>query len=232
VVAIDPHRPQWPRIRRVAAIIRQGGVVAIPTDTVYGLAGNPFLPGVAERLFRVKRRPETQPILLLVDSLDRLQDLVCDPPPVFRKLAAAFWPGPLTVILRASARVPEAITAGTGTVAIRWPAAELPRALIRAVGAPLTATSANLSGRRSALTASEVDRQLGGAVDCIVDGGRAPRTRPSTILDLTNEYRIVRRGAVPDSRLLRFLEETAAGASSPAPRRRINRSTDQPINGK
>jgi L-threonylcarbamoyladenylate synthase len=205
VVVIDPYRPEWPRIRRVAAIIRQGGVVAIPTDTLYGLAGNPFLPGVAERIFRIKRRPETQPILLLIDSLERLQNLVCPPPRVFQKIAAAFWPGPLTLILRASKRVPEAITAGTGTVAVRWPAAALPRALIRAAGSPLTATSANLSGRRAALTATEVARQLGGSVECIVDGGRAPRTRPSTILDLTKEYRIVREGAVPASRLRAFL---------------------------
>jgi L-threonylcarbamoyladenylate synthase len=205
VVVIDPYRPEWPCIRRVAAAIRQGGVVAIPTDTLYGLAGNPFLPGVAERIFRIKRRPESRPILLLVDSMERLQGLVCGPPPVFRKIAAEFWPGPLTVILRASDFVPEAITAGTGTVAVRWPAAALPRALIRAAGSPLTATSANLSGHRAAETAAEVECQLGGHVDCIVDGGRAPRTRPSTILDLTKEYRIVREGAVAASRLRAFL---------------------------
>ena len=233
VVGIDPYRPQWPRIRRVAAVIRQGGVVAIPTDTVYGLAGDPFLPGVAERIFRIKRRPETRPILLLIDSLERLEGLVCAPPPVFRKIVAAFWPGPLTVILSASSRVPQAVTAGTGTVAIRWPAAALPRALIRAVGAPLTATSANLSGRRAALTAADVERQLGGSVDCIVDGGRAPRANPSTILDLTKEYRIVREGAVPAAQLRVFLGSPfAVAAQSPRPGRRINRSTGKPVNGK
>lgn len=211
VVRIDPYRPEWPPIREVAAVIRRGGVVAIPTDTFYGLAGNPFLPGVAERIFRIKRRPETLPILLLIDSLDRLEGLVCNPPPVFKKVAAALWPGPLTLILRASSRVPEAITAGTGTVAVRWPAAALPRALIRASGSPLTATSANLSGRRAALTAAEVQRQLGGSLDRIVDGGRARRTRPSTILDLSREsteYRIVREGAVPASQLRAFLNLT------------------------
>ncbi len=175
--------------------------MAIPTDTVYGLAANPFLPGVAERIFRIKRRAETQPILLLVDSLEGLESLVHGVPAAFRKLAAAFWPGPLTVILPARARMPAAITAGTGTIAVRWPAAALPRALIRAAGSPLTATSANLSGRRAALTAAEVERQLGGRVDCIADGGRAPRLRPSTIVDLAGPYRIVREGAIPASRL-------------------------------
>jgi L-threonylcarbamoyladenylate synthase len=179
--------------------------VAIPTDTLYGLAGNPFVPGVAERIFRIKRRPEGRPILVLIDSLERLENLVCRPPRIFQKIAAAFWPGPLTVILRASARVPQAITAGTETVALRWPAAELPRALMRAAGSPLTATSANLSGRRAALTAADVQCQLGGSVDCIVDGGRAPRLLPSTIVDLTKEPRIVREGAIPASRLRAFL---------------------------
>jgi L-threonylcarbamoyladenylate synthase len=201
VERIDPYRPAWPEVRRVAAVIRRGGVVAIPTDTVYGLAANPFLPGVAERIFRIKRRPETRPILLLIDSMDRLEGLVRDVPPAFRKIAAAFWPGPLTMILPAQARVPEAITAGTGTVAVRWPAAALPRALVRAAGSPLTATSANISGRHAAVTVRQVQRQLGGSLDFIVDGGRAPRLQPSTILDLTNGFRIVREGAIPASRL-------------------------------
>lgn len=205
VVVIDPWRPQWPLVRGVAAVIRQGGIVTIPTDTLYGLAGNPFLPGVAERIFRIKRRPENQPLLLLIDSMDRLEGLVDSPPRAFRRIAAAFWPGPLTIILHASDTVPDAVTAGTGTVAVRWPAAALPRALIRAAGSPLTATSANLSGRRAAVTASDVQHQLGGAVDWIVDGGRAPRTRPSTIIDLTKEYRMVREGAVPASLLRPFL---------------------------
>jgi L-threonylcarbamoyladenylate synthase len=189
-------------------VIRQGGIVAIPTDTFYGLAGNPFLPGVPERIFRIKRRPENLPLLLLVDSIGRLEGLVESPPDIFRAIAAEFWPGPLTVILRASSAVPNAVTAGTGTVAVRWPNAALPRALIRAAGSALTATSANLSGRRAAVTAAEVQSQLGGAVDCIVDGGRAPRIRPSTIIDLSSGskgYRMVREGAVPAARLRAFL---------------------------
>jgi L-threonylcarbamoyladenylate synthase len=182
--------------------------VAIPTDTFYGLAGNPFLPGVPRRIFRIKRRPENQPLLLLIDSLHRLEGLVQTPPDLFRRIAAAFWPGPLTIILRASAAVPDTVTAGSGTVAVRWPSAPLPRALVRAAGSALTATSANLSGRRAAATAAEVQQQLGGAVDCIVDGGRAPRTRPSTIIDLSGRskgYRIVREGAIPASALRAFL---------------------------
>ena len=137
--------------------------------------------------------------------MERLEGLVQNPSRVFRRIAAAFWPGPLTMILHASAAVPDSVTAGTGTVAVRWPAAALPRALIRAAGSALTATSANLSGRRAAVTAAEVQRQLGGTVDWIVDGGRAPRIRPSTIIDLTKEYRIVREGAVPASLLRDFM---------------------------
>jgi L-threonylcarbamoyladenylate synthase len=107
-------------------MIQRGGVVAIPTDTLYGLAANPFLPRAAERIFRIKRRAESKPILLLIDSMEQLEGLVCRPPRALQEIAARFWPGPLTVILRASGSVPPAITAGTGTVAVRWPARRSP----------------------------------------------------------------------------------------------------------
>jgi L-threonylcarbamoyladenylate synthase len=179
--------------------------VAIPTDTLYGLAGNALDPRVAERIFRAKRRPENRPILVLIDSLERLEGLASGPTPLFRELAAAFWPGPLTIVLPAGPRVPAAITAGTGTIAVRWPAAPLIRVLVKAAGVPLTGTSANVSGRPPAVTAQQVAQQLGRSVDCIVDGGRAVRTAPSTIVDLTGEPRLLREGAVPAARLRAFL---------------------------
>jgi L-threonylcarbamoyladenylate synthase len=180
-------------------------VVAIPTDTVYGLAGDPFRPGVVERIFRLKQRAENQPILLLIDSLDRLRGLVRDVPRGFRTIANRFWPGPLTVILAAAESVPRSVTAGTGTVAVRWPASPFVRALIREAGAPLTGTSANLSGRPAAVTAEEATRQVGGGVYYVVDGGRSPSRLPSTLLDLTGKPRIVRNGAVPAARLKTYL---------------------------
>lgn len=205
VISIDPRRPSWRKIRRVAAAIRRGEVAATPTDTLYGLAADPFLPGVAQRIFTIKQRPESKPILLLIDSVEQLHRLARELPPFFPRLAAAFWPGPLTVILRAADKVPEAITAGTGTVAVRWPAAALVRALVRAAGSPLTGTSANLSGMPPATTAAEVKRQLGEKIYYIVDGGRSYHQQPSTILDLTSEPRIVRQGAIRWSQLREYL---------------------------
>ena len=205
VLRVHPHRPSWPVIRRVAQLIRGGEVVAVPTDTVYGLAADPFRQGVAERIFEIKQRPESNPILLLIDSPEQLRDVARDLPPAFPGIAAAFWPGPLTIVVPASARVPAAVTAGTGTVAVRLPAASLIRRLIRASGCPLTGTSANLSGSPAATTADEVKRQLSGRAYHIVDGGRSRLRQLSTILDLTSEPRIVRQGAVPWTELAKYL---------------------------
>lgn len=204
ILPIDPSNPQWDRLRLAAAAIRRGKVLAIPTDTVYGLAGDPFQRGVAERIFRMKRRRESQPILLLISDFAQL-NRVAHETPLLRPLAAAFWPGPLTIILPARLNVPDAITAGTGTVAVRLPAAKVTRALIRSAGVPLTGTSANLSGWRPAQTASEVNLQLGRCVYYILDAGRTRRSTPSTIVDLSGPPRIVRAGAIPEGRLRRFL---------------------------
>ena len=205
VFPISPLRPSWTLIRSVAQLIRSGEIVAVPTDTVYGLAADPFRKGVAERIFEIKRRPESNPILLLIDSLEQLSSLAQDLPPAFRRIAGAFWPGPLTLVVPSSPLVPAAITAGTGTVAVRMPGAPLVRRLIRASGCPLTGTSANLSGSPAATTANEVKRQLSGRVYHIVDGGRSRLSQPSTILDLTSEPRIVRQGAVSWTELAKYL---------------------------
>jgi len=171
--------------------------VAIPTDTVYGLAADPFNERAVAEIFRVKRRQETLPILLLIDSADRVDDLASIRPTAFRRLASRFWPGPLTIVLPASGRISEAVTAGTGSVAVRQPSSAFVRALARAVGGTLTGTSANISGRPACLSASQVIRQLGASVPYIVNGGFSRVRRPSTIVDLTGEPRILREGAIP-----------------------------------
>lgn len=206
--AVDAFRPAWGALRRAAEAIRRGRVAAIPTDTVYGLAADPFQPRAVAEVFSLKRRPETLPLLLLIDSARQLDGVVAERPELFERLAAAFWPGPLTMILPAAERVPEAVTAGSGTIAVRLPAAEIPRRLARLAG-PITGTSANRSGRPAALTAAEVKQQLGSRVGLveqplIIDGGRSRTLRPSTIVDLTGAPRVVRQGAVPAGRLERY----------------------------
>ena len=185
--------------------LRRGGVVAVPTDTVYGLAANPFDPTAVSRIFRLKRRPDTKPILLLIDDWRRLVPLVSRVPASLVALARKFWPGPLTLILPASPLVPTIITAGTGSVAVRCPRSAFIQALSRSLRAPLTGTSANLSGRPPATTAQQVLRQFGGRLCYVVDGGRASGRQVSTIVDLTAEPRIVRPGAVPRRALEPYL---------------------------
>ncbi len=177
-------------------------MVAIPTDTVYGLAADPFRPQAVQKIFRLKGRPENKPILLLVESRSQAERLASSVPAVFDRLAARFWPGPLTVILPAAASVPDWITAGTGTVAIRLPGSILVRELIRAARVPLTGTSANRSGRYAAETAGQVRQQFPSGLVFILDGGPARGGLPSTLVDLTARPRILREGAIPAADVL------------------------------
>ena len=202
---VDPRRPDWGKVRRIASAIRRGAVVAMPTDTVYGLAANPYDSKAVRRLFRLKRRPETKPILLLIDGWRRLAPLVSTFPPRFEEIASRFWPGPLTVILPASKSVPELITAGTGNVAVRCPGSPLIRMLSRSLRYPLTGTSANLSGLAAATTAKEVIRQFGTRLCYVVDGGRSADRQVSTIVDLSGEPCVIRSGAIPIEQLDAYL---------------------------
>lgn len=210
-LAVDLVRPNQAILQRAATEIRRGSVVAIPTDTLYGLAADPFNQAAVYKIFRIKRRPETMPILLLIDSPRRLEGLIEAPPDTFYELIEQFWPGPLTVILRADKNVPECITAGSGTVAVRLPRSSLVRTLARLARRPLTGTSANISGRRGARSADEVARQLGDRLDLLLDAGPVTRATPSTIVDLSGDApTIIRAGAIPTSEIARVLKISPA----------------------
>lgn len=184
-------------MRRAAAAIRRGALVAGPTDTLYGVFADASNPRAVRNLFRAKGRPESKPILLLIDSIDRLQGLVGTLPPTFAPLVDRFWPGPLTLVLPAGSSVTEAVSAGSGTVAVRLPRSALVRDLARRANCPLTGTSANRSGRAGARSGHEVAQQLGGRIRLILDAGPVARLEPSTILDLCRgEPRILRPGCV------------------------------------
>lgn len=193
---------------RAAAIevLRGGGIVAFPTDTVYGLAVALSTPRGIERLFHVKHRPPDRAIaLLLADSAQAAE--LGEVSRAAGALAAALWPGPLTLVLpaRPDATLPEALGAGTSAVGVRLPDHPAPRALAAAVG-PLPTTSANLSGRPDALDAATVVHELGDGVDLVLDGGRTPGSRPSTVVDLTVEPPVIRRvGAVAEARVRELL---------------------------
>ena len=175
----------------------QGGIVAYPTDTVYGLGASMSIPRAVEKVFAAKQRPRDIALPLLVASTVQIAALAGEVPPAARRLIDAFLPGALTLVLPASPAVPDIVTAGGSTVAVRIPGHPIPIALIEGIGAPLVGTSANVSGRPSPLTAAEVRSQLGGKIDLIIDDGRRCAGTESTIVDLSGKTPvIVRQGAV------------------------------------
>lgn len=203
IIRINSDSPEDRLVTYAADQLRKGEVLGMPTDTFYGLAADPFNLRAVERVYDIKSRSRHKPLSLLIESVRQAEQLVDDPPPEFYMLTERFWPGPLTLIVRAASRLPLKVTAHTGNVAIRVPAAKIPLAIIRKAGVPITATSANLSGASECTTAQAVRDQLADRLNLIVDGGTSPRDIASTIVDLTIEelgqpiWRIQREGAIP-----------------------------------
>ncbi len=190
-------------LAQAVAVLHGGGLVCHPTDTVYGVAAHAFLPDAVRRLYVVKERPLDKAIPLLIGDIADVELVARDVPDLAYRLMARFWPGGLTIVLWAQPRLPAIVTAGTGTVALRLPDHATPRALARALGAPLAATSANLSGRPSPRTAAEVAAGLGGRVEIILDGGPCPGGVDSTVVDLTGAApRLARVGAIAAEALI------------------------------
>jgi L-threonylcarbamoyladenylate synthase len=179
----------------VSTILRQGGVVAIPTETYYGLGVDPFNLAALRNLAKVKGRPDGKPILLLIGAREQLSDLVDYVPPAATALMEAFWPGPLTIVFPARASVHELITAGTGTVGVRLTSLAALADILQRVG-PLTGTSANRAGETPARTAQQVQQVLGNEIDLIVDAGTTPGGLPSTVIQVQKQTQIVREGAI------------------------------------
>lgn len=178
-------------------ILRNGGVAAIPTDTVYGLAAVFDDEEAVERIFRIKGRSAGLALPLLIDSADAVEQYVAEVPESFWALAAAFWPGQLTMVMRKSVLVSERLTAGRNTVGLRVPDHRLPRHLSRSLGKAITGTSANLSGSPSLTTAKEVEEQLGNAIDLVVDGEATNGPISSTVVDLSDDSpTILREGRI------------------------------------
>ena len=189
-------------LKEAAAVLAKGGLVAFPTETFYGLGANALDAEAVRRVFVAKGRPESKPVLVLVDSVEMAESLVKEVPAAARKLMSRYWPGPLTLVFKAIASAPEELTGGTGTIGIRLPRHPVAFELVHAAGVPLTAPSANLSGVPPPTTAADVTRALSGKIDLILDGGATAGGLPSTILDVTvTPPRLLRRGAleIPES---------------------------------
>src|SRR5438552_11095583 len=169
---------------RIAEAITRGGIIAFRTDTFYGLGADPFNRRSLERIKQLKGREASKPILVVISDIDQIECFVSERSRAFDLLAERFWPGALTLIGQAAPTVPDELTANTGTLGIRLPGDDNVRALVKACGGALTATSANHSGADPARTAEEVERYFGAAVDRIVDGGDARAALPSTVVDV------------------------------------------------
>lgn len=207
-------------IARAAARLRGGGLVAFPTETVYGLGANALDAAAVRRVFDAKGRPATDPLIVHVASVEAMHDLLGEdletgPYSRVRRLAARFWPGPLTLVVPKSDRIPPEVTAGLGTVGIRVPAHPVARALLDAADIPLAAPSANLFSRPSPTRADHVLQDLGGRIDFVVDGGATSVGVESTVLDLTRRIpTVLRPGAVTVEMLRECLPVVLVGIES------------------
>jgi L-threonylcarbamoyladenylate synthase len=217
-VVLHTHTPALfeSAVQRAAALLRLGQVVALPTETVYGLAANALDATAVSRIYEIKGRPSRNPLIIHVADLEMARNCACFWPPLAEKLARAFWPGPLTLVVERAKEIPLVVTAGGTTVGVRWPSHPFIQAVIRQCGFPLAAPSANPSNQVSPTNAEHVLRDLGNKISLIVDGGQSHVGIESTVLDLsTSPPRLLRPGMVSDSALLAVTGHLASGPQEP-----------------
>ncbi len=201
-------------MRRAVELLRAGDVVALPTETVYGLAANALNPTAVARIYEVKGRPAHNPIICHVASRALAQRCVAQWTQPAEQLARAFWPGPLTLVLPRAAEIPDIVTAGGSTVGIRWPSHPFMQAVIAACDFPLAAPSANLSNQLSPTNAEHVHKQLSGRISLIVDGGQSHVGIESTVVDVSvTPARLLRPGMIHEEALLAVIGELSRGSA-------------------
>lgn len=206
ILKVDPDSPEEEAIREASSVIRRGGLVAFPTETVYGLGADSFNPSAVERIFRAKGRPPDNPLIVHIASAGDLDLVAADPPEEAYRVAERAWPGPLTIILKRRPGLPGVVSAGLPTVAVRMPAHRVALRLIEEAGTPIAAPSANLSGRPSPTRAEHVVRDLSGRVDLVLDGGETFFGVESTIIDVTRRPPVLLRpGPITLSQLREIL---------------------------
>lgn len=196
IIKVSAQRPDLKIIKEAARIIKNGGLVIFPTETVYGLGADAFNPAAVAKIFKVKGRPGKKPLIVHVSKKSTIDVVAKDIPREARVLVKKFWPGPLTLVLKRKKIVPDVVTGGGETVAVRMPAHKVTLAFIRAAG-PIAAPSANFTGDPPPRSVKEIPKALLGKVDLVLDAGRTPVGVPSTVLDLTcTPFKIVRQGII------------------------------------
>jgi L-threonylcarbamoyladenylate synthase len=202
-------------IKEAAKAILSGGVVALPTESFYGLAVNATDEKAIYRLMAAKKRPESNPVLILIPSREALDDYVAAIPAVARRLIQQFWPGGLTLVFEAKARLPSLLTARTGKIGVRLSSHPIPTELARVAGVAITGTSANVTGEPPCESPEEVLKALGSQVDIILEGGKTAGGKGSTVLDVTvSPPVILREGMVPRKLLMPFFQSLSSETDS------------------
>jgi L-threonylcarbamoyladenylate synthase len=216
-VFVDPGSPQRDAIQEAAMWILSGGIVALPTDTLYALAADPFSTRAVARIFAAKGRAGGRALPLIAADVAQVVAHLGPLPAMARRLAERFWPGQLTLLVPASAALARDVTAGTGNVGVRVPADAVARAICQAAGRPITATSANVSGEPATAEPDMVERTLGGRIDLLIDTGPTPGGAASTIVDTTGDRpSLVRAGAISWDEIVAWLDnEQSAEKASP-----------------
>lgn len=208
LIKISPENPEPHLVEEAAAVLKDGGLVAFPTETVYGLGGNGLDSKACKNIYIAKGRPSDNPLILHISQVSELRPIVREIPPAAQKLMDAFWPGPLTMIFPKSDIVPLTTTGGLDTVAVRFPSHPVALAIIRASGLPIAGPSANSSGKPSPTRASHVEFDLSGKIDMIVDGGAAEWGLESTIVDVSGEVPVILRpGAITKEMMETVVDE-------------------------
>ncbi len=206
ILKISPEAPERQIVDYAANYIARGGVVAVPTDTFYGLSADPFNLAAIGRVYEIKGRPESKALPILVSSVEQAVSLVRDVPDSFLTLAQKYWPGALTIVLEATHRLPLKVTGNTGRVALRWANSKVACEIINAVGGPITGTSANLTGMPACTNAADLIIQLGDRLPLILDSGDTRAVVPSTIVRLEgDEWMIIREGAIAENDIQKTL---------------------------
>ena len=207
LIQINPEHPEPAKIQQAAGIILNGGLIAYPTETVYGLGANIFHRPAVNRIYSVKGRSAGKAIIVIVASIHQLKELVAHISPTALKLMEYFWPGALTLVFTASARVPPEICGGGNSIAIRIPANQICLDLINYCKVPLTSTSANFAGAPNPISAQMVAQTIGNHLDLIIDGGMSASPVPSTLLDVRTEpVRLLRSGAIEINQIERICQ--------------------------
>ena len=210
MIRVNPDEPEAERIAYIASCLRRGDVVALPTDTFYGLAVDPVNLHAVERIYQIKSRQKQKPLSLLIANVAQAYELARDIDDRFDRLAERFWPGPLTIIVRAGSKLPLRSTANTGNVALRVPDAAIPRAVVEQYGLPITATSANLHNASECSHAACVRDQIGDRIPLIVDGGPSAYSLPTTIVNLADHdasWEVLREGVIPTHEIVMTLQK-------------------------